>query len=89
MLEDVRKQIEKLIARYEAEKAENERLREELRASKESGDACRRQILELESTIETLKLTEAFAAGGDHHAAKEKMDRLIREIDKCISYLES
>ena len=89
MLEDVRKQIERLIARYEAEKAENERLREELHASKEAGDACRRQILELESQIETLKLTEAFTAGGDHRAAKEKMDQLIREIDKCISYLES
>ena len=89
MLEDVRKQIEKLIARYEAAKAENERLRAELQACKETGDAYRRQILELESTIETLKLTEAFTAGGDHRAAKEKMDRLIREIDKCISCLES
>ncbi|MBQ3767037.1 MAG: hypothetical protein II874_09925 [Bacteroidales bacterium] len=89
MLEDVRKQIEKLIARYEAAKAENDRLRTELHACKETGEAYRRQILELESTIETLKLTEAFTAGGDHRAAKEKMDRLIREIDKCISCLES
>ncbi len=89
MLEDVRKQIEKLIARYEAGKAENERLRAELQACKETGEAYRRQILELESTIETLKLTEAFTAGGDHQAAKEKMDRLIREIDKCISCLEN
>ena len=89
MLEDVRKQIEKLIARYEAGKAENERLRAELQACKETGEAYRRQILELESTIETLKLTEAFTAGGDHRAAKEKMDRLIREIDKCISCLEN
>ena len=89
MLEDVRQQIEKLIARYEAGKAENERLRAELQACKETGETYRRQIMELESTIETLKLTEAFTAGGDHHAAKEKMDQLIREIDKCISYLES
>ena len=89
MLEEVRKQFEKLIARYEAEKVENQRLREELQASKEAGDAFRRQVLELESTIETLKLTEAFTAGGDHRAAKEKLDQLIREIDKCISWLES
>ena len=89
MLEDIRKHIEKLIARYEAEKVENERLREELRACKETGEAYRRQIMDLESSIETLKLTEAFTAGGDHRAAKEKMDQLIREIDKCISYLES
>lgn len=89
MLEDIRKQIEQLIARYEAVKAENDRLREELHASKETGEACRRQVLELESTIDTLKLTEAFTAEGDRKAAKEKMDQLIREIDKCISWLES
>ena len=89
MLEDVRQQIEKLIARYEAGKAENERLRAELQACKETGETYRRRIMELESTIETLKLTEAFTAGGDHQAAKEKMDKLIREIDKCISYLEN
>ena len=89
MLEDIRKQFEKLIALYEAEKVENQRLREELQACKETGDAYRRQVLELESTIETLKLTEAFTAGGDHRAAKEKLDQLIREIDKCISWLES
>ena len=89
MLEEVRKQFEKLIARYEAAKVENDRLREELHASNETGDALRRQVLELESTIETLKLTEAFTAGGDHRAAKEKLDQLIREIDKCISWLES
>ena len=52
MLEEVRKHIEELIARYEAEKVENERLREELQACKETGDALRRQVLELESTID-------------------------------------
>ena len=89
MLEEVRKHIEELIARYEAAKVENERLREELHACKETGDALRRQVLELESTIETPKLTEAFTAGGVHRAAKEKLDQLIREVDKCISWLES
>lgn len=89
MLEDVRKQIEKLIARYESVKVENERLRAELLASRENGEALRRQILELESTIETQKLTEAFTGGGDHEAAKGKLDRLIREIDRCISCLEN
>ena len=49
MLEEVRKHIEELIARYEAAKVENERLREELHA----------------------------------------WDQLIREVDKCISWLES
>ena len=87
MLENVRTQIEQLIARYEAEKAENERLRRELHTCEETGAALRKQINELESEIETRKLTEAFSAAAPADA-KAKVDKLIREIDKCISLLE-
>ena len=88
MLEDVRQYIEQLIARYEAEKAKNESLRQELRACEETGNALRKQILELESEIETRKLAEAFSGGSPGAEAKEKIDTLIKEIDRCISYLE-
>lgn len=88
MLENLRKQIEQLIARYEAEKAENERLRQELQACEETGANLRKQINELESQIETRKLVEAFSSGTFNAEAKAKVDTLIREIDKCISYLE-
>ena len=88
MLENVRTQIEQLIARYEAEKAENERLRAELQACEQTGAALREQIKELESEIETRKLTEAFAGGVPSADVKAKVDKLIKEIDKCISYLE-
>ena len=87
MLEDVRKNIEQLIARYEAVKAENNALRLELQACKETGDAQKAKIMELESEVSTLHLTQAFnaAPGSD---AKAKVDSLIKEIDKCISALE-
>ena len=88
MLEDIRENIKQLIARYEAEKAENQRLRQELHACEETGAALRNQINDLESEIETRKLTEAFTGGGDKKAAREKGDTLIREIGKCISCLE-
>ena len=87
MLENVREQIEQLIARYEAEKAENQRLRQELQTREETGATLRKQIMELESEIETRKLTEAFSAAAPADA-KAKVDTLIKEIDKCISYLE-
>ena len=87
MLENGRTQIEQLIARYEAEKAENARLREELHTWEETGAALRKQIKELESEIETRKLTEAFS-GGAADDVRAKVDKLIKEIDKCISYLE-
>ena len=87
MLEEIREHIKQLIARYEAEKAENERLRRELHTCEETGAALRKQINELESEIETRKLTEAFASAAPADA-KDKVDKLIKEIDKCISYLE-
>ena len=88
MLEEIRKHIERLIALYESEKAENEKLHAELAECKDAGASYRKRIMELESEIETRKLTEAFTGGGDKDAAKEKIDKLIREIDKCISCLE-
>ncbi len=88
MLEDVRKHIEKLIALYEAEKAENLRLRAELQEREQTGAALRKQIVQLESEIETRKLTEAFSGGSESPEVRAKLDKLIREIDKCISYLE-
>lgn len=88
MLEDVRKHIEKLIALYEAEKAENRRLRAELQEREETGAALRKQIAQLESEIETRKLTEAFSGGSEAPEVRAKVDKLIKEIDKCISYLE-
>ncbi|MBR4735324.1 MAG: hypothetical protein IK052_04460 [Bacteroidales bacterium] len=87
MLESIRTNIEQLIARYEAVKAENENLRRELQACKETGDAQKARILEMESEISSLLLSQAFnaAPGGE---AKARLDSLIKEIDKCISALE-
>ena len=87
MLENVRKDIEQLIARYEAVKVENEKLRQELQACKETGNAQKAKIMELEEEVSSLLLSQAFnaAPGSD---AKAKLDSLIKEIDKCISALE-
>ena len=88
MLTQVKNNFEKLIALYEARTAENERLKEELRQCREALDELRKQKEELESEIETRKLAEAFSGGGDRIAARGKIDKLVREIDKCITLLE-
>lgn len=88
MLEDLRGNIEKLIALYEAEKTENVRLAEELRKSEQTGAELREKISELESEIETRNLKDAFNGGMENPLAKKRLDSLVREIDKCISLLE-
>ena len=89
MLESLRKDIEKLISLYEAEKAERIRLQTLLAESEAEKESCRKQIGDLEQQVNNLQLSEAFGAAGDRAAAKEKIDKLIKEIDKCISLLEN
>ncbi|MFA6593103.1 MAG: hypothetical protein WCR48_05800 [Bacteroidales bacterium] len=88
MLEDIRNDISKLISLYEKEKSERTRLQIALEKSDADNLTCRKHITELEQQIDNLKLTEAFLtpAGGDS-GAKAKIDKLIREIDKCISLI--
>ena len=89
MLESLRKDIEKLIALYEEEKAERIRLQALLAECCAENESCRNQIGDLEQQVNNLQLSEAFGATGDKVAAKERIEKLIKEIDKCISLLEN
>ncbi len=88
MLESLRKDIEKLISLYEAEKAERMRLQSLLDECKAENEARGKQIGDLEQQVNNLQLSEAFGAGADRAGAKEKIERLIKEIDKCVSLLD-
>ncbi len=88
MLEDIKKNIERLIALYEGEKQEKSNLLLRLNESEAKNETYRKQITDLEREVDNLKLAEAFAASSDNNSeAKEKVEKLIREINKCISLL--
>ena len=87
MLDGVRQKITRLIAAYESEKAECIRLRAELEKSTQKNNAYEKQIIELERQIDNHKLAGAFLSG-DNAESKKKIDKLIKEIDKCISLME-
>ena len=89
MLDTVKQKIQQLIAAYEAEKAERERVQALLEQADIQNKQYREQITELNRTIDNLKLAEAFKAGpASSPEAKKKIDSLIRDIDKCISLIE-
>lgn len=89
MLEDIQKNFERIIALYEGERERAKSLALKLEESEASNKAYRKQITELERDIDDLKLAEAFlVTSGSPEVAKEKIDRLIKEINKCISLLE-
>ena len=89
MLETIKQKIAQLIAAYEAEKAERERVQALLEQADIQNKQYREQTTELNRTIDNLKLAEAFKAGpASSPEAKKKIDSLIRDIDKCISLIE-
>ena len=89
MLELLKQRIQKLISLYETEKAERIRLRIELEKVQKQNEACKEQIIELEREIDNLKLKGAFMAHGtDNAQARKRIDRLMKEIDRCISLME-
>ena len=87
MLDAIKQKITQLIAAYESEKAEAKRLSIELEKLSAQNEAYRKQIIELERQIDNQRLAGAFL-NGDNTESKKKIDRLIREIDKCISLME-
>jgi len=90
MLEELKQRIKELIALYEAVKTDNAMLRSQVSTLKSKIEADREQIIELNKEIDRLKLKGAFTGSSkENSGAKEKVDKLIREIDKCISLMES
>ena len=89
MLVAIKQKITQLIAAYEAEKAERERLQTALDQARNLNETYRKQITELERQIDNLKLAEAFKAGpAVSPEARKKIDGLMKEIDRCIALIE-
>ena len=90
MLENIKASIERLIAAYERLKVENDALRENIGQIRLQNEDYRKQISELERQIDSLKLADALmVTSKDRREARERIDRMIRAIDKCISLIGS
>lgn len=70
-------------ARVERDKAHSDKVRlEELKCAQD------KKMAELEGKNKSLLVTQAFtAANGSADEAKEKIGKIVREIDKCITLL--
>ena len=86
IFDSLRDKLKKIISIYEKEKEENNKLiseKEEL-LTKLIGEE--EEYKNLQKKYELLKLAKSFAGGdGGAHDAKIKINRMVREIDKCIA----
>lgn len=89
MLEEIREEFKRLMALYESEKSQRLRADSELEQSRRENEDLRKRIIDLERQVDNHRLTEAFeVSSGDKGPAREKIEGLIREMDRCIALLE-
>ena len=89
MLEDIQNNFERMIALYESEREMVKQVSIKLDSTRTANETLRKHNTELEKEIDDLKLAAAFlSVSGEPEAAKARVDKLIKEINKCISLLE-
>lgn len=88
IIQNLRKKVEVLMSLYERAKAERDRLREENKSLHEIVKTKEKEISKFEDKLNKVKLAKMIAATTeDSHEARLKINRIVREIDRCIGLL--
>ncbi len=84
----LKEKVETIVSLLEGSEEECVRLRMEKHQLSEQLRLKATAFEELERRYENLKLAKAIlSTGGSSHDAKIKVNRIVREIDKCIALL--
>lgn len=80
--------VEKMFSVVEKYKTENEHLKDELEQLKLAVKTKDLECLDYQTKLDNLKLAKVIQlSGNDFHEAKIKVNRIVREIDRCIALL--
>ena len=84
----LREKIRMLTSLYEKEKSDKDLREEEVNELNNKIEVKNREYELLDKKYNTLKLAKAISEGnGESHEAKVKVNKIVREIDKCIALL--
>lgn len=88
LLIDLKAKVQQIIARQEALKQERSQLLEKIETLEESINQLQKENSLLEQKYEDLKLAKMMLVSEDDSKdAKNRIQKLVREIDKCIALL--
>ncbi|MDR0566730.1 MAG: hypothetical protein LBG47_06815 [Prevotellaceae bacterium] len=80
--------FEQLVSLYETTRIACDKMQQDNQSLKERGQEQESKLMELEEKNKRLLITQAFAAAnGNSEEAKEKISKIVRDIDKCITLL--
>lgn len=87
-LNNLKRKIETIISKYKQSSSDKLRFEIELTEAKIALENSNNKVKELESRISNLLLAEAFKTSSvDVKEAKQKIGKIVKEIDKCIALL--
>jgi len=90
ILEKLEGHIQQLIAKYEAIRSDNALLTQEKSSLQNELENKNKLIKELENKIELLLLAKTFESSEiNKKEGQQKIMRIVKEIDKCISLLNN
>lgn len=85
---ELRDNLKQIINLYQKNKEHNKELRNENEKLKKTVLSQRKETDNCNVKYDTLQLAKTFTeASGSSHDAKIKVNRIVREIDKCIALL--
>ena len=88
VIESLRGRVERIVAENKRVRAENGKIERQNEKLREENRLQTTRIAELEKRIAVLELTGGVAANSeDKKAAKARINRLMREVDRCIALL--
>ncbi|WP_321374100.1 hypothetical protein [uncultured Draconibacterium sp.] len=88
LLNDLKRNTQRLFEKYNAVEQEKKMLMNEVENLKAQIDLLEQEKIDLGRTNEQLKIASHILSGKDENGeAKQKIDFLIREIDRCIALL--
>ena len=86
--EQLQLRIRQVVEIYQKEKTENEQLKKKSIELEEKLKLDYNRLNDLEEKYNKLKISKALiASSNDVHDAKLKVNRMVREIDKCIAQI--
>ncbi|MDR0976953.1 MAG: hypothetical protein LBL78_04260 [Prevotellaceae bacterium] len=79
-----------LIYLYEEQKRENVALRQQLEEQKRASERAKADYEALDTDYTNLKTAMTISLdGGDVNKTRQRLSRLVREVDKCIALLKT
>ena len=79
--------LQQLLKAYGRVQKENERLKDELQKARDNEQIMNHRFDEIQQQVSVMKLGTSDMSERDKKEFEKKINRYIKEIDKCITYL--